>query len=77
MTEPVFAVVVAYDLVRITCGGVLHVRFRLSDWIALQSWKDTGKWCIEYSFRDGAVLLTEYDTSAKWKSILTQLDEIR
>jgi len=44
----------------------------------VQSWvmNESKKFCVEYTFTDGAVILTEYDDARKFHAILELLDAL-
>lgn len=66
---------VTYDLTKVYFGTVLHVAFVRREVVALQTWKSSGMYSIEITFRDGATLTTEYDERWKWEKIVSLIED--
>lgn len=67
---------------RVECGaakiyvdGALHVLFYPKRIESIQSWRQDESYYIEYSFRDGGKLKSEYSFDM-WKSVLALLDSL-
>jgi hypothetical protein len=73
-TKPEFKVSRAYNAIRVTFDGLLHLHVRRNDLIGVHSWihEAESKWFIEFTFERGK-MKAEYDSEKKWRSILTQL----
>lgn len=83
MTAPVTpdpslpVVELSFDTISIYFRGMLHMRLRRSDLVALQSWHEGQQnYIIEYTFKNDAVLKTEYWDKAAWVHILKELGGI-
>lgn len=66
-----------HDSIRVHVDGMLHLHFYKAELLGIQSWKSGDlNWCVEYTLKDGVTILTEYDSVAKVKSILQQMEKI-
>lgn len=76
MRKPTISVRRTYSAIRIYFGSVLHLHLDRSNLLAVQSWVTNGqlKFCIQFTMRGGDVLC-EYDSRAKWETILRGLEE--
>lgn len=73
---PKIAVNLAFDRVRIYFGAVLHLSFKRSAFLGLQSWRyGANNYFIEFTLQRG-VITCEYDDATKWTLILSELDKI-
>lgn len=68
----------AFDRLTVHFAGILHLTFARSKLLGVQSWvmNESKKFCIEYTFLDGATILTEYDDANKFRAILNRLDAV-
>jgi len=49
-----------------------YARYEL---IGFQSWKENNCFSIELTFRDGAIILTEYDEYSKWVKVISLIED--
>ena len=64
------------DYIKIYFDDVLHIKIEKIEIVGIQSYKHKGKYYIEYSFKSGVVIESEYDNIEKWEVILKILDKI-
>lgn len=64
-----FRVLVERGFIKIVAGDLVHLMFKLQDFVALHSWVNDGFGRIEITLSRGTVT-TEYDTLAKWRMVL-------
>lgn len=67
-------------IVKIYINDLIHITFRVSDLIGIQSWldgSDNVKYTIEYTLKGNVVILSEYFVRDKWIRILQLLDTIK
>ncbi len=67
---------VGYSFAKIYVDEILHLAFRHEKLQCIQSWVDTGKWCIEIYLKGEDPILMEYDEVEKWKQMLKLLDKV-
>lgn len=82
LMEPILRKTVKVEVrhlsIRIYINDALHLLIKLENLIGIQSWINRkNNYSIEYSMKDGAEILSEYDDLDLWKSILEQLDKIQ
>lgn len=66
-----------YNRIVIKFNGLLHVTFKRSNLISIQSWRQgENNYYIEYLFNEGNPLLTDYDSKEKWEEILKELEKV-
>lgn len=69
-------VCLGYDCIEVRFDGFRHLRVSRSKLLGIQSWRNGPKYfCIEFTL-EGGVVLCEYDSEEKWKSILDGLDKL-
>lgn len=62
------------NAIYVNFNNILHLYFRRSDLLALQSWTTEDKnYFIELTFNGGHTVLCEYDDVAKWEAVLKEL----
>jgi hypothetical protein len=67
-------------IVKIYINDLIHITFRVSDLVGIQSWLDGSenvKYTIEYTLKGGVVILSEYFVREKWIKILQLLDTVK
>lgn len=61
------------DAVRVRINGLLHLHLDRHQLLAVQSW-ETGipgtSWAIEFTFKDGTVVKSEYSRRDIWEAII-------
>lgn len=63
--------------ISIYINDVLHVLLDRSMFIGIQSWLEgDDKYVIEYYFKEGASITTEYNSKDKFEFILRELDSL-
>lgn len=62
--------------IKIYINDLLHVYFKSSNLVHIQTWVADSKFAIEYTFREGENLFSEYDEIDKWKEVIKLLDKI-
>lgn len=67
--------VVTHGLVKIYFNGVPHLVFVRRDAVGFQAWKWPAFWAIELTFRNGAVIVTDYDDAEKWKRVIELIED--
>lgn len=60
---------------KIYLGGLLHFCAKQSDITGFQSWLYEGKFCIEFTTKNGPIEL-EYASHQLWKNVLTELNKV-
>lgn len=69
-------VILTHYSLKVRFGGVLHLRIPRKELLAIDSWQDDAThFSINYTLRDGCTVC-EYDDEAKWRFILSRLDEL-
>ena len=66
-----------YNALRISFGGITHLRLDMTKYVAHHSWRQgygNKKFVIEFTM-DGGVICCDYDREDKWKAILKGLDD--
>jgi hypothetical protein len=66
---------ISFFHLKIKFNGLVHLHINRSDFLGYQSWIDGPKYCIEFTMKNNSVILCEYDTMEKFRTILEQLDE--
>lgn len=65
-----------YEQIKIYINGVLHLQFKLLDFVGLQSWiHGEREYFIEYYFSGGSKITTAYSDKEKWKLVLEEIDK--
>lgn len=58
--------------------GLIHLSFKQGDLIGFQSWMNATNWySIEYTFKNGSTIISDYTSCDLWKEILIKLDEFK
>ncbi len=66
----------SYEQIKIYINGHLHLLLRLEGFIGMQSWVHGNKeYFIEYSYKDGAEILTAYEDKDTWEKALDIIDK--
>ena len=69
-----FRAEVSRGILYIVKGDMVHLMFKLQDFVALHSWVNDGFGRIEITLKTGEIL-AEYDTPEKWGSVLRLLSK--
>jgi hypothetical protein len=75
VNSPAIAVTLVFEHLRVTIDGILHLSLDTRELVAIQSWKYTHAYRIEYTTKTTAILC-EYDRREIWESILAGLAAI-
>lgn len=65
---------VSFDCTRIRFDGVTHLLFIHEQVLGFQTWKFSGVYTIEITFKFGSVLITEYDQKWKWEQVIVLVE---
>lgn len=76
MSIPTISITTKGAWIKIFIGDLLHVTFNRHRLIGIQTWiqGDDDKYCVEFTFRGGATILSEYNTRDKWESVIKAID---
>ncbi len=70
-------IIVELNFFKIYINDLLHLLVKRVDLLGLQFYINNSKsFKIEYLFKDGTVLESEYDSREKWVAILKELDKV-
>lgn len=62
---------------KVYLNNTLHLFIRQKELNAFESWIETeNKYVIQFNFKSGKVMLSEYDNKHIWEQILKELDNI-
>lgn len=62
-----------FVFIKIYINELPFLCFRRSEYKGFQSWKNDGKYCVEF-YLNNQTILTEYDKFDLWKDVLHLLD---
>jgi hypothetical protein len=65
-----------FDRIAVLINGIPHLSLDREKLVGFQSWKENTRYTIEWTFSEGAVIITEYDDKDKWSAILKEVDVI-
>lgn len=60
---------------RVYINGLLHLHFRMRDYMGMQSWMDMGEFYVIEIYLTSREIRLEYDSHTKWESMLKVLDQ--
>ncbi len=64
-----------FESLKIKINGLLFICLKRSQLLGFQSWKQNGKYLIEFYLSGNSSILTEYDKGDLWEAILQELDK--
>lgn len=64
-----------YDTTKVYFEDTVHLVFVRREVVGFQSWKSAALYSIEITFKDGATITTEYDNKAKWKTVISLIED--
>jgi hypothetical protein len=56
--------------------GILHLKFRRSSFVGLQSWPDESCFTIEITVSGAAPITAQYEKRETWAAVLDTLDKL-
>ncbi len=69
-----YSITTTGNYVKVFINGILHLSFKYNEFIGLQAWKTSTDWyCLEI-YTESKDILCEYDSLAKWTSIINLLN---
>lgn len=64
------------DYLRVYFNEVMHLSLYIGDLVGVQSYVESSQWwCIEYTFKKGAMIRSQYDNEETWSEVLKQIGE--
>lgn len=65
-----------FDSIRVFINDRLHIDVRRSTYRAMQAWKWSGNYKIEFSVADAKPMLVEYEEQDLWLAVLEELAKL-
>lgn len=62
--------------VRVFINDTLHLMFRRSAFVGLQSWSDDSAHCIEITMAGSEPIVAQYEKRETWLAVLAELTKI-
>ena len=67
---------VEFNSIRVAINDVTHLRFVLSEYRGMQTWKNGPRFWIEITLAGSQSITCDYDDIEKWKAVIAELDRV-